>query len=131
MRPVKRRAWIGWLVLAAAILIGAAFAITSVLMDDSATASRDIVRTSTTPSPPKPISRAELMEEYAKIAPNDVTATPETIDDVAEQACDKLDKGHTTDELITAVNDMYRTNSTKVMRLLVSYGCPEYLADFK
>jgi hypothetical protein len=132
MRPVKRRAWIGGLVVAAAVLIGGAFAITSTLMDDSATASSDITQTSTSSAvTPEPISRVELMEEYAKVAPDDATATPDAIDDVAEQACDKLIRGHSTDELITAVTDLYGANSTKVMRLLVSYGCPEYLEDFK
>lgn len=130
MRLDKRRAWIVGVMVAAAALVGGTFVITALVDGPATTAIGRISQTSTT-SPPKPISRVELMEEYAKIAPDDATATPDTMDDIAGQVCDKLARGHSTDELITALTDMYRTNSTKVVRLLVSYGCPEYLADFK
>lgn len=80
---------------------------------------------------PQPISRAELMSRYAKINPLDSSATPASMDENADLACSKLRQGVTTDQLITAVTPVYKTNTTEVIMLLVSYKCPEFLKDFK
>lgn len=80
---------------------------------------------------PEPISRAELLERYAEINPFDRTATPKGVDSAARTLCNGLDKGATTDAMITSVNEIYGADSTEVTRLLVSYGCPGYLEDFK
>lgn len=82
-------------------------------------------------SAPKPITRADLMAEYARIAPLDRTASPELIDSIAESACSLLDAGKSTDLLISTATMQYNANATAVMRLLVSYRCPKYLKDFK
>jgi hypothetical protein len=83
------------------------------------------------PAAPAPISRTELMTEYAKIAPFDATATPATIDKLAASICGKLEQGQSTDDLITSATQVYKAQATEVVRLLVSYACPTYLADFK
>lgn len=85
----------------------------------------------TAPATPQPISRAELMSRYAKINPFDQTATPQSMDDNANLTCGKLRQGFTTDQLITAGTTVYKTNTTEVIMLLVSYRCPEFLKDFK
>lgn len=80
---------------------------------------------------PEPITRVELMQRYAEIAPIDESATPETMDALASDTCDALSAGVTTDDIIAAGTDIYGPQSTEVAYLLVSYGCPEYLSDFK
>lgn len=80
---------------------------------------------------PQPISRAELMSKYAQINSRDGTATPETMDSLADAACRKLREGYSTDKLITVSTDIYKTNATEMIMLLVSYRCPEFLKDFK
>lgn len=80
---------------------------------------------------PQSISRAELMSKYAQINPLDRSATPETMDALADSACRKLREGYATDKLITVSTDIYKTNATQMMMLLVSYRCPEFLKDFK
>ncbi len=124
MRLDKRGRWIAGVVVAAAVLVGGAFAITSTLVDDPASASNEV-------PVPEPITRAELFEEYATISPADSTATPERIDKVARDICDLLDSGHSTDELITSITPDYGANATRLMRLFVSYGCPKHLDAFK
>lgn len=84
-----------------------------------------------TPAEPKPISRVDLMSRYAQLAPLDKSATPETMDSLANSACSKLRSGISTDKLITVGTEMFKANSTEVFRLLVSYKCPEFLKDFK
>lgn len=79
----------------------------------------------------QPISRTELMAKYADINPIDRSATPETMDALATSTCDALGKGITTDRIITVATDQYASKATAVIRLLVSYRCPERLADFK
>lgn len=86
---------------------------------------------STTPVVPQPISRSELMSKYARLAPLDKSATPETMDSLARTACAKLQQGISTDKLITVSTDMFEANATQVVMLLVSYRCPEFLKDFK
>ena len=71
------------------------------------------------------------MDEYAQIAPLDTSATPETVDSLAQGVCSLLDSGKSTDLLISTGTDIYGASSTKVMMLLVSYKCPKYLGDFK
>lgn len=88
-------------------------------------------RTSYFTSEPEPISRAELMAEYARIAPLDTSATPAAVDSLAQQACKLLDSGKSTDLLIDTGTSIYGADATKVMELLVSYQCPKYLKDFK
>jgi hypothetical protein len=85
---------------------------------------------STSAEAPRPISRAELMRNYARIAPLDKSATPETIDALAEGICGLLRQGTSTDKLISESTDVYRANATQVVQLLVSYKCPEFLQDF-
>jgi hypothetical protein len=82
-------------------------------------------------STPKPISRADLMAKYAQIAPLDTSATPDTIDLLAQQSCSLLDNGKSTDLLISAGTSIYGASATQVMQLMVSYKCPKYLKDFK
>lgn len=82
-------------------------------------------------SDPAPISRTELMRQYAEIAPNDRSATPEVMDKLAETACEALTLGHSTDEVITAANPQFGANATRVMMLVVEYKCPERLGEFK
>lgn len=71
------------------------------------------------------------MARYAEIAPLDTSATPETIDSLAQSTCSLLDAGQPTDLLISSGTNIYGANSTQVMRLLVAYRCPKYLKDFK
>lgn len=80
---------------------------------------------------PESITRAELLAEYAEISPFDESATPEVIDDLASGVCDGLSQGLTTDDLIDSGTDIYGPDATRVMQLLVSYDCPEYLDDFR
>lgn len=80
---------------------------------------------------PAPISRSDLMADYAKIAPFDRSATPETIDDLAKSTCGLLDAGKSTDLLISTATKQYNANATAVIHLLVSYRCPKYLKDFR
>lgn len=70
------------------------------------------------------------MAEYAEISPLDESATPETIDGLAQQVCDALDVGLTTDDVIEMVTDIYGPDATQVVQLLVSYQCTEHLDEF-
>jgi hypothetical protein len=88
-------------------------------------------RTSYFTSAPEPISRAELMAEYARIAPFDTSATPAAVDSLAQRTCALLDSGKSTDLLIDTATSIYGADATKVTKLLVSYKCPKYLKDFK
>ncbi|MBE1465504.1 hypothetical protein [Kibdelosporangium phytohabitans] len=83
------------------------------------------------PAAPQPIARSELMRQYAEINPVDSSATPETVDGLAESICTKLSEGHSTDKLITVATETYSSKATEVIRLLVSYRCPGHLKDFK
>lgn len=80
---------------------------------------------------PQSISRADLMESYAKLAPRDQSATPETMDTLAASTCRGLDQGVTTDAMITVATRQFHANATEVIRLLVSYRCPTHLSEFK
>jgi hypothetical protein len=80
---------------------------------------------------PKPISRSDLLGRYAEINPIDRTATPETMDQNAQKACGLLRDGKTTDDLVTVSTGIYKSHATEVVRLLVSYGCPEFLGSFR
>jgi hypothetical protein len=71
------------------------------------------------------------MIEYARIAPLDRSATPDTVDSLANSTCALLRQGHSTDELITIATVNYQANATEVVRLLVSYRCPEFMTAFK
>lgn len=79
----------------------------------------------------EPITRAELMARYAEIAPLDESATPATMDGLADEVCGGLDEGSTTDQMIIAVTDMLGPDATEVVQLLVSYHCPEHLDLFR
>lgn len=114
-----------WIVAAA---IGGTIALALLLTGGSSNSARGISIISSTP---EPITRAELMHRYAQIAPLDRTATPSGMDELADTACQALDAGITTDQVIGAGNSIYGANATEVSRLLVSYRCPNYLGDFK
>jgi hypothetical protein len=79
----------------------------------------------------EPISRSELMAEYAKVAPRDKSATPETIDDIAASTCKLLDNGTASDRVIDTATEIYGAQATQIVRLLVSYKCPKHLAGLK
>ncbi|HEV2778399.1 MAG TPA: hypothetical protein VGX25_03270 [Actinophytocola sp.] len=115
MPPRRNRAWL-WVALLVAIVAGIIALVVALTAGDNV---------------PEPISRAELMAEYARINPIDESATPDKVDDTARTACNLLNQGTTTDALISSVTDVYQSNATAVVRLLVSYGCPQYLKDFK
>ncbi|HYQ62701.1 hypothetical protein [Actinophytocola sp.] len=123
----NRWLWIAGGLLALAVVVGGAFIVTSTLMGD-ATASGSAA--ATVSAVPKPISRAALMNEYSTLRPNDSTATPAAVDELAEEVCARLDGGDSTDELITALTDIYQAATPKVVHLFVSYGCPKHLEDF-
>lgn len=118
--PRRRRPAWPWVTLAGAVVVIAAIIISVLALTGDG-------------SDPavEPISRAELMAEYAKIAPRDKTATPETIDAIAVGACDLLDRGMPTDRVISTTTDIYGAQATQVIRLFVSYKCPGHLKDFK
>jgi len=82
---------------------------------------------------PEPITRAQMLKRYAEINPIDQSATPRTVDWTTRQVCTALDQGISTDELITTVAKSAGVgpHSTEVARLIVAYGCPEYLDRFK
>ena len=81
-------------------------------------------------SAPKPITRSQLMTQYAEIDPIDNSATPETVDTVATNTCALLKSGRSTDQLISDSTQYWGPKSTQVIKLLVSYKCPQFLADF-
>jgi hypothetical protein len=117
----------------AAGIVGIVLAVTS---DDDAPANAapnttTVTTTVSVKSDPEPISRAELMAEYARIAPMDRSATPETIDGLAKRMCELLVGGTPTDEVISKATDIYGAQATEVVRLMASYGCPKELAEFK
>ena len=128
-----RRGWVLGIVstFVAAVIVIAVVA----LMDDGDGTSSSTEQTAPAPlqsaQAPQPISRAALMAEYARIAPLDRTATPDTVDDLAQSTCGLLRSGSTTDRLISVANEQYGANATRVVQLLVSYKCPEFLKDFK
>ena len=80
---------------------------------------------------PQPITRADLMRQYATIRPMDGSATPETMDDFAGITCTQLRHGISADTVITTATETYQAQATEVIRLLVSYRCPEYLKSFR
>jgi hypothetical protein len=117
-----------WIAFAVAFgLVAGAIVIALVGGDDSEGTADAIFGVGT----PEPISRAELLDHYAEIAPLDSSATPENVDTLATLICDQLDTGTTTDTVITNATDTWSANATEVVRLLVSYECPEYVGDFK
>lgn len=135
--PRRRRSVWPWvavvLVAVAAGITGIVLAVTS---DDDApmAASTTAAQASTTvasKTDPGPITRSELMAEYARIAPMDRSATPETVDGLAKRTCDLLVGGTTTDTVISAATEIYGAQATEVIRLLASYKCPRELAEFK
>lgn len=80
---------------------------------------------------PAKISRAQMMAEYAKIVPNDNTATPGMMDTLSAEVCGILASGKPTDAVITVLTADYESNATRVAQLLVSYECPIYLKSFR
>lgn len=80
---------------------------------------------------PAAISRDDLVSRYLELAP-DPDATASDVVDLAEMACDRLSAGATPDGLAHELADSYHgiNRARSVMRVLVSYGCPEQLGLF-
>lgn len=126
----RKRVW-PWFAGIATLAIAGLVVTLVLVMNDSGSTTAAPRGGSFFSSAPQPISRAELMSRYAEIAPLDRSATPEAVDALALGMCSLLDKGKSTDFLISTSTDVYGANATKVVELLVSYKCPKYLKDFK
>jgi hypothetical protein len=119
-------------VIVAAALIAGAVVLALVLPGDDSSAPPWLPGTSSSDSViPKRMTRAEMLAEYAEIAPRDSSATPETVDKLAGIVCGRLGQGTTTDTIITELTEQYQARATQVARLLVGYLCPQYLKDFR
>jgi hypothetical protein len=124
-----RRGVVAAVVVGAAALVGGvlAFALTAPATEGSA----PTLGASAATAAPKQITRAELMQRYAELAPLDRSATPATMDDLADSTCGNISRGIDVDRMITVATEQYHANATEVLRLLVSYRCPQHLGLFK
>jgi hypothetical protein len=127
--PRRRPVW-PWFAVAAALgLVAGIIVVVNVAVGTGGDAAEGTL--SGVSATTEPISRAEVLAQYAEISPLDSSATPENVDTLATLICERLDTGTSTDTVITDATDTWNANATEVVRLLVSYRCPEHLGEFK
>jgi hypothetical protein len=87
---------------------------------------------STATAVPEPIMWGEFAEEYAKIAPNDTSATPAKVNQAAGNICKALRTNSSTPaQLIETATEEYGPDATAVLLLLTRYKCPGLSYQFR
>jgi hypothetical protein len=78
---------------------------------------------------PEPLSRAELTEEFRRLYPDLAPATSVQLVEWSSAVCDSARAGTSVAEMANRVQAEV-PNPKPALRLLVWFGCPEYLSLF-